>query len=205
MPGPNLGLPRPPGHRRRLHRLALYGTRHGTHPVLRAGLHALAGRFAALQGNSTEALRNVRHAQEIWAEDTSEELPAYAAYLDHAELSSTLGEVLLFLARTSAQPQHAVTAVELLTTASAERGEGRMRSRAFDAIAAARALFVVGDIDAACDAGRRAIEVGSGIDSARVRRRFQDLAREAEPHQDTATVRTLREALLVAGADPRHV
>ncbi|MER8160193.1 transcriptional regulator [Streptomyces sp. NPDC094472] len=184
--------------------LALYGTRHGTHPVLRAGLHSLAGRFAALQGNSREALRNVRHAQEIWAEDTSEELPAYAAYLDHAELSSTLGEVLLFLARTSARPQHAVTAVELLNTAAAERGEGRMRSQAFDAIAAARALFVVGDIDAACDAGRRAIEVGNGVDSARVRRRFQDLAREAAPHQATPAVRTLREALLVAGTDTSY-
>ncbi|MFD7503333.1 hypothetical protein [Streptomyces sp. NPDC059850] len=92
-------------------------------------------------------------------------------------------------------------AVALLNAASAERGEGRMRSRAFDAIAAARALFVVGDIDAACDAGRRAIEVGSTVDSARVRRRFQDLAREAAPHQATPTVRALREALLGAGTD----
>jgi hypothetical protein len=86
--------------------------------------------------------------------DTNRITRHYVAYLDHAELSSTLGEVLLFLARTSGRPQHATTAVDLLNTAAAERDPARARSRAFDAVAAARALFVVGDIDAACDAGR---------------------------------------------------
>jgi len=180
--------------------LALYGTRNSAHPVLRAGLHSLAARFASLQGDSSEALRNVRHAQEIFAEETPEPLPAYVAYLDHAELSSTLGEVMLFLARSSGHSQHATTAVDLLNTAATERDPSRARSRAFDAVAAARALFVIGDIDAACHAGQQALTVGAAVDSARVRRRFLDLAREATPHQAVPAVRDLRTQLLTATA-----
>ncbi|MFF1733721.1 transcriptional regulator [Streptomyces sp. NPDC058247] len=185
--------------------LALYGTRNSAHPVLRAGLHSLAARFAALQGDSSEALRNVRHAQEIFGEETPDELPPYVAYLDHAELSSTLGEVLLFLARTSGRPHHANAAVELLNTASAERDPARARSRAFDAVAAARALLVVGDIDGACNAGRQAVSVGRAVDSARVHRRFLDLAREAAPHEASPVVRDLRERLIaVSGTVSPH-
>jgi hypothetical protein len=180
--------------------LALYGTRNSAHPVLRAGLHSLAARFAALQGDSSEALRNVTLAQEIFAEQTPNELPAYVAYLDHAELSSTLGEVLLFLARTSGSPQHAGAAVELLNTASQQRDPDRTRSRAFDAIAAARALFVIEDVDAACQAAHRALSIGSAVDSARVRRRFLDLARETTAHEAVPAVRHLREQLFATGS-----
>ncbi|WDN56029.1 hypothetical protein [Streptomyces clavuligerus] len=175
--------------------LALYGTRASAHPVLRAGLHSLAARFAALQGNAPEALRNIRDAQEIFHQDTPDPLPPYTAYLDHAELSSTLGEVLLFLARTSGQPAHAHTAVELLNTAADHRDPARARSRAFDAVAAARALLVVGDLDGAADAGHRAITVGHTVDSARVQRRLQDLAREATPHTNTPEIHALCEQL----------
>ncbi|MGW2601226.1 transcriptional regulator [Streptomyces klenkii] len=178
--------------------LALYGTRNDAHPVLRAGLYALAARFASLQGEVPEALRSVRHAQEIFHEHSVEDRPEYIAYLDHAELSSTLGEVLLFLTRTSGQPQHASSALELLSTAAAERDSARARSSAFDAIAAARALLVVDDLEAACATGLRAIRIGSHVESARVRRRFLDLAREAQPHESQPAVRDLREQLLAA-------
>ncbi|MFJ3973235.1 hypothetical protein ACIPYR_34480 [Streptomyces parvus] len=98
------------------------------------------------------AARRVEGWQEI-----SRRTTPYVAYLDPAELSSTLGEVLLFLARTSGHPHHADNAVELLNTASAERDPAR-----------ARALLVVGDLDGACDAGYRALSVGRTVDSARV-------------------------------------
>ncbi|WFB11333.1 hypothetical protein LRS74_33095 [Streptomyces sp. LX-29] len=176
--------------------LALYGTRNDAHPVLRAGLYALAARFAALQGEAPEALRSVRHAQEIFHEHAVEDRPEYIAYLDHAELSSTLGEVLLFLSRSSGQPQHATSALDLLSTAAAERDFAR--SSAFDAIAAARALLVVDDLEAACATGLRAIRIGSHVESARVRRRFLDLVREAQPHESKPAVRDLREQLLAA-------
>ncbi|WP_253209207.1 hypothetical protein [Streptomyces niphimycinicus] len=51
---------------------------------------------------------------------------------------------------------------------------------------------------------RRTIEVGSSVDSARVRRRLSDLAREVAPQQAKPAVRTLREALLVVGPDASH-
>ncbi|MGR3935283.1 transcriptional regulator [Streptomyces sp. BRA346] len=178
--------------------LAIYGTRNTAHPVLRAGLYALAARFDALRNRSTDALRNVHQAQEIFHEEAADELPPYGTYLDWAELSSTLGEVMLFLARAARHAPHAATAVGMLNTAAAQRDAARARSRTFDAVASARALLVVGDYEAACASGHQALSVGTTVDSARIRRRFRDLAREAEGH-DSAAVRDLREQLLATG------
>jgi hypothetical protein len=175
--------------------LALYGARRQVHPVQRAGLHALAARFAALQGDAEESLREIRLAQEIYASGSGDPLPAYASYLDQAELWSTLGEVRLFLARATDSPGHANAAVGLLTAAAAGRPRRRVRSRAFDAAAAARAHLIVGDLDAAAAAGQQAAEIGARVDSARVAGSLARLCREAEPHSSDPAIRALREAL----------
>jgi hypothetical protein len=164
--------------------LALYGARNTASPVLRAGLHALDARFAALLGQPRDALRSVHLAQEIFTEDTPDPVPAFVSYLDEAELASTLGEVLLFLARKTDTAQHAQSAIVLLTAAADHRPEERVRSRAFDAIALARAQLLTGRIEAAYATTAAALDIGSALDSARVRRRYRDLAREASVHAD---------------------
>lgn len=175
--------------------LALYGTRREVHPAQRAGLHALAARFAALQGDAGEALREIGLAKDIYPGDGGDPLPACIAYLDQAELQSTLGEVLLFLARTTGSPGHADAAVGLLTGAAGGRHRSRVRSRAFDAVAAARAHLLAGDLDAAAVAGHRAAEIGARVDSARVGQCLADLRRETGPHAADPAIRSLREAL----------
>ncbi|WP_110945937.1 transcriptional regulator [Streptomyces avicenniae] len=162
--------------------LALYGARNTASPVLRAGLHALDARFAALLGLPRDAVRAIHHAQEIFAEDSPDPAPAFVSYLDEAELSSTCGEVLLFLARTTATPRHAQDAIGLLATAADHRAEHRVRSRTFDAIALARAQLFSGQVEAAHATAEQAVTIGAGLDSARVRRRYRDLAREAAAH-----------------------
>lgn len=158
--------------------LALYGAR-SAHPVLRAGLHALGGRFAALQGQEAEALRHVNQALDLFAQEHDQDLPPFAAYLSEAEINSTCGEVLLFLSRSSGHPHHARDAVTMLNSAEHNRPEERARSRAFDSVGAARALLVIDDLDGAREAGLRALEVGADLSSVRVARRLMDLHREA--------------------------
>ncbi|MFE2910618.1 transcriptional regulator [Kitasatospora indigofera] len=171
--------------------LAVYGARNTASPVVRSGLHALDGRFAALLGDQQGALRSVNHAQDIFAEDRTGPTPAYVAYFDAAELSSTLGEVLLFLSRRTGIAQHAHDAVSLLTTVSADRDEHRVRSRAFDAIALARALVFTGAIDEAGASTQRALAAAQSVDSARVRRRLRDLARETSSLMEVPIFRQL--------------
>jgi hypothetical protein len=175
--------------------LALYGARNTASPVLRAGLHALDARFAALLGLPRDALRAVHLAQEIFTEDSPDPAPAFVSYLDEAELSSTLGEVLLFLARTTDNPRHAQDAIGLLATAAEQRSEHRVRSRAFDAIALARAQLFTGQFEAAHATAEHAAAVGTGLDSARVRRRYRDLAREAAVHATVPHSREIHELL----------
>ncbi|MEV7869205.1 transcriptional regulator [Streptomyces sp. NPDC088124] len=175
--------------------LALYGTRNTASPVLRAGLHALDARFAALLGLPRDALRAIHLAQEIFTEDSPDPAPAFVAYLDQAELSSTLGEVLLFLARTTDTPRHAKDAIGMLATAAGNRAEHRVRSRAFDAIALARAQLFTGRFEAARTSAEQAVTIGAGLDSARVRRRYRDLANEAATHQTVSHARDIQELL----------
>lgn len=175
--------------------LALYGARNTASPVLRAGLHALDARFAALLGLPRDALRAIHLAQEIFTEEGTDPDPAFVSYLDEAELSSTLGEVLLFLARKTDTTTHARAAVDLLATAASQRAEHRVRSRAFDAIALARAQLFTGQFEAAHATAEQAAAVGSALDSARVRRRYRDLAREAAAHPDILHARQIHDLL----------
>ncbi|MGH3833903.1 MAG: hypothetical protein ACRDRS_26265 [Pseudonocardiaceae bacterium] len=125
----------------------------------------------------------------------------------HAARDSDDRHLSARLLRCPAPAQQPATAVDLLTTAAARRDTTHARSRAFDAVAPARALFVVGDIDAARDAGHRALSVGTAVDSARVRRRVLDLAHDTAPPD---TVPAPREQLLATtsarnpGTDVAH-
>lgn len=175
--------------------LALYGTRNTASPVLRAGLHALDARFAALLCQPRDALRAIHLAQEIFTEDNPNPHPAFVSYLDEAELSSTLGEVLLFLARKTNTAQHAQHAITLLATAAGHRADHRVRSRAFDAIALARAQLFTGQFEAAHATTEQAAGLGAGLDSARVRRRYRDLAREAAAHPAVPHTKQIYELL----------
>ncbi|MGW4595369.1 hypothetical protein ACWEOA_08545 [Streptomyces sp. NPDC004457] len=60
--------------------LALYGARNTVSPVLRAGLHALDARFAALLGRPRDALRAVHLAQETFTEDSPDPAPGWSGY-----------------------------------------------------------------------------------------------------------------------------
>ncbi|MER6684618.1 transcriptional regulator [Streptomyces olivaceoviridis] len=175
--------------------LALYGARNTASPVLRAGLHALDARFAALLGRPRDALRAVHLAQEIFTEDSPDPAPAFVSYLDEAELSSTLGEVLLFLARKTDTAQHAQRAIDLLATAANHRADHRVRSRAFDSIGLARAQLFTGQFEAAHATAEQAVAIGTRLDSARVRRRYRDLAREAAEHHAVPSARQINELL----------
>ncbi|RJL23216.1 transcriptional regulator [Bailinhaonella thermotolerans] len=181
--------------------LALYGVRRERVPVVRAGLHALAGRFAAMLGQERDTLEALARALGEF-DPGAGTVPPYAAYLDQAELSSTVGEVRLFLARSTGDRAHLGPAVELLRTAAELRAEERIRSRVFDWIGLARGWFAAGDLDGACAAADQALRLAGGLDSARVAGRLRDLERESRPYQAQAPVAELRERLAAAGASP---
>jgi hypothetical protein len=192
-----------PAHARDCVALALYGARNTASPLLRAGLHALDARFAALLGDERGSLRAVQHAREIFAEGSNEDVPSYLAYLDYPELAATLGEVLLFLARKTDNQSHASTAICLLSEASQSRAESKVRSRVFDAIGLARAQLTVGELDAVYHNGLHALQIGTSLASTRVRERYHDLAREIQAHADIRLT-NLRERLLIAATHPRE-
>lgn len=185
--------------------LALYGARNVASPVLRAGLHALDARFAALLGNERESLRAVHNALETFADGSNQDTPAYAAYLDYPELASTLGEVLLFLARKTGNQAHASTALGLLSEASQGRAELSVRSRVFDAIGLARAQLTVGELDAAYHNGLHALQIGTSLTSTRVRKRYHDLARETQTHADIHLANLRKRLLIAATPGPREL
>ena len=176
--------------------LALYGSRETATPRIRAGLHALEGRFNAMLRRDKETIRFIGHAHDAFstAGNINEE-PGFVSYLDASELASTLGEVHLFLARALDHPQHVIPAIGLLESAVALRSPERIRSRAFDAIGLCRVHLTVGEPETAAMTATSALELTSNLMSVRVTNRLRDVMRESEPYEKTPAIAALRERI----------
>ena len=78
--------------------------------------------------------------------------------------------------------------------------DGYERGRLFNTVLLARIYADSGELDAACELGRRSVAMASGIRSARGRGYLTDLGRRLEPHAESLQVRELREQIRSLGA-----
>ncbi|HSA50411.1 MAG TPA: transcriptional regulator, partial [Yinghuangia sp.] len=115
---------------------AHYGTRRLPDGRLRAVLTALQARCLAIMGDLRGFQRAAGAVQDSLTAATDDD-PPFVEWFDEAEYGVTIGVCHLIAARHA--PAHAAQAVTLISQASATRPEARVRSRAFDQIALARA------------------------------------------------------------------
>lgn len=135
--------------------LALYGTRNTASPVLCAGLHALDARFAAPLGQPRDALRAVHLAQEIFTENNP----------DPPRPSSP----------TSTKPNSPPPSAK---SCSSSPGNRHRTARAARHRPRSRPAVHPASSKPAHTTAEQAAVIGTGLDSARVRRRYRDLTRE---------------------------
>ncbi|MGI5526784.1 transcriptional regulator [Streptomyces syringium] len=155
---------------------AQYGTRKIPPGRLRAFLCTLEARCHAVLGHLPEATRAIGIADDALAADRSEPVPSWAAWFDDAEYQITAG-VCESIAATH-NPRHATRAIELIKAGTAQRPAERIRSRAFDHIALARAQVQAHQLEAADHTTATALDLLGRVNSTRVTDRLRELDTE---------------------------
>ncbi|WP_338933192.1 transcriptional regulator [Streptomyces netropsis] len=155
---------------------AQYGTRKVAPGRLRAFLCTLEARCHAVLGHLPESVRAIGTADDALAADLGEPVPAYAAWFEDAEYKVTAG-VCESIAATH-DPHHAARAIELIEAGTAQRPAERVRSRAFDHIALARAQVQAGQLEAADHTTVTALDLLGRVISTRVTDRLYELDTE---------------------------
>ncbi|MFE5868796.1 hypothetical protein ACFQ6V_09100 [Streptomyces roseifaciens] len=155
---------------------AQYGTRKLPPGRLRAFLCTLEARCHAVLGHLLESSRAIGTADDALAADRGEPAPSWARWFDDAEYQVTAG-VCESIAATH-DPRHATRAIELIGAGTTQRPAERVRSRAFDQIALARAQVQAGQLEAADHTITIALELLGRITSTRVTDRLRELDAE---------------------------
>ncbi|MBD2829886.1 transcriptional regulator [Streptomyces globisporus] len=180
---------------------AQYGTRKLRPGRLRALLCSLEARSHAALGHIGEMTRANGAAEHALTDDTGQ-APSWAAWFDLAEYRVTAGVCELIAAEHD--PARAANAITLIEQGTATRPPERVRSRAFDQIALARAHIRAGQPDAADAVTTTALTLMGTITSTRVGDRLRELDAELAHVPDasaTADSRArIREALPASGA-----
>ncbi|MFJ2096754.1 hypothetical protein [Streptomyces sp. EN16] len=159
---------------------AQYGTRKLRSGRLRALLCSLEARSHAVLGHTDEMARANGAAEQALADDNTEITPGWAAWFDLAEFRVTAGVCELIAAEHN--PARARNAITLIERGTAER----VRSRAFDQIALARAHVRANQPEAADTATAAALTLMGTTTSTRVGDRLRELDAELADGPRTA-------------------
>lgn len=163
---------------------AQYGTRKPRSGRLRARLCSLEARAHADLGHTREMTRANGAAEHALTDDSTEPTPSWAARFDLAEFRVTAGVCEFIAAEHDAAG--AGNAITLIEQGTAARPTERVRSRAFDQIARARAYVRAGQPVAADATTTMALTLMGTITSARVGDRLHELDTELADAPDTS-------------------
>ena len=146
------------------------------------------GRVAAFRRATYQA------EEELASAGAQGEEPHWIAYFNAAEIGGVTGGRLLDLARNDPRT-HAEAAAEHIRAALAERGTEAGRSHALDRIGLAETRFVAGDLTAAAEETRRAVEAAARTQSSRVRTQLRALYEYTVGRSANAAVREARDSI----------
>lgn len=169
---------------------AQYGTRKLRPGRLKALLCSLEARSHAVLGHIDDMTRANGAAEQALADDDTETTPGWAAWFDPAEYRVTVG-VCEFIAAEYA-PDRAGNAITLIERGTADRPAERVRSRAFDQIALARAHVRADQPEAAATATTNALTLMGSITSTRVGDRLRELDDELAAAPSTSATKDSR-------------
>ncbi|MBI1758395.1 MAG: hypothetical protein HYR62_04110 [Actinobacteria bacterium] len=152
-------------------------------PRVRSLLHARTGRALALVGERNESARQLGLAADTLAAGPHDDDPPWLYYYDEYELRVCAGRAAMDLG----EPQTA--AAHFLAGASAPAAAGYPRTTTLNLTWAAQAQVASGELDLACDTGRRAADLATQVDSRRTADTMARLRDDLAPHRSVPVVR----------------
>jgi hypothetical protein len=130
---------------------------------------------------------------------TQADTPAWLGYFDEAYMAAKFGHCFRELGD-SAQAEH-------FARRSLDMVDGYTRGRTFNVLLLANAHLQQRNLNEACVAGRQALDLAAGLNSARAIRYMRDLRRRMTPFGKQSSVREFQELAheLLPASDSRRV
>ena len=159
--------------------------------IMEAQAHAMHKDSAACAG----ALNAAEHA---FARSNAD-APAWLGYFDEAYMAAKFGHCFRELGNGDKAEYYARRSLDMV--------DGYTRGRTFNVILLANAHLQQRDLDAACAAGDEALDLATGLHSARTIRYMRDLRRRMTPYGKEPAVREFQSRAheLSPASDPRPV
>jgi hypothetical protein len=165
-----------------LARAARQGTTGRATPTLTAHFHAMEARALAAGGDSASAQRALSEAVRVFERRQPGDDPDWFTYFDDAELAAEFAHCF----RDTRRFTDAVT--------DAERGmTGSARSDFFVTMVLAAGHLGGGDVDQACEAAQRALDLGAAVRSARCAEYVRAFRQQLRDLEGLTAVRDLHE------------
>jgi transcriptional regulator with XRE-family HTH domain len=168
--------------------------RHATRsdvPVLVSEAAAMEAHGHALRGDARACLVAMRNAERALDAAPCDGRPPWLEYFDQAYVAAKFAHALQALGESKPAERFALRSLRM--------SEGYERGRLFNTVLLARIHADHGELDRACELGRRSVVMASGIRSARGRGYLDALRRQLEPHTAVPEVQELRDRIHALG------
>ncbi|MGH3547136.1 MAG: XRE family transcriptional regulator [Pseudonocardiaceae bacterium] len=160
----------------------------------RAGVPALVSESAvmeahglALAKDARGCLAALRESEQAFAAVADRDRPEWLGYFDGAYLAAKFGHCFHELGRPAEAERFARRSLDMI--------DGYDRGRLFNLVLLASVLADQRKVDEACEAGRAALRIASGVQSIRTVAYLDDLSHRLAPFRAEAAVRMLNEQI----------
>ena len=139
------------------------------HPALMAESLIMQAHALAVSKEPAACGKALNAAERAFERSTADATPAWLRYFDEAYMAAKFGHCFKELGEGDKAEQFALRSLDMV--------DGYVRGRAFNTVLLANAHLQQKDIDEACAVGAQALELGTGLQSARTIRYIRDLRR----------------------------
>jgi hypothetical protein len=167
-------------------------------PALLAESLIMEAHAHAINKDASACARALNAAEHAFAKSQTD-TPAWLGYFDEAYMAAKFGHCFRELSD-SAQAEH-------FARRSLDMVDGYTRGRTFNVLLLANAHLQQRNLDEACAAGRQALDLAAGLNSARAVRYTRDLRRRMTPFGKQPSISEFQELAheLLPASDPRRV
>jgi tetratricopeptide (TPR) repeat protein len=172
--------------------------------AIKAGLPALAAESLIMQAhayainNETSACgKSLNAAEQAFERSNAANLPEWLCYFDEAYMAAKFGHCFRELGQSDKAESFARRSLDMV--------DGYVRGQTFNVVLLANALLQQQNLDAACTVGNQAVDLGSGLQSARTIRYIRDLRRRMSRFNNEPVVEDFQSRAheLLPASDPR--
>ena len=161
-------------------------------PALVAETWAMEAHGHALGGDPRACGAAMGKAERTLDKASGDDRPAWLGYFDEAYLAAKFGHTYRVLGRPAEAAACAVRSLDM--------SDGYDRGRLFNTTLLAAAHADMGEVDAACELGERAMDLAESVQSSRTMSHIDGLQRQLLPHQSTPAVQALTDRMRAVSA-----